>query len=46
MSAKSVRKNTQQDMAKPETTLPPAKENDTTIVAIGASAGGIEALRI
>ena len=44
MSPKSVRNNSQQDMAKAENTLPSASENDTTIVAIGASAGGIEAL--
>ena len=45
MSAKAVRKNTERDVVtKAETTLQVAQDNDTTIVAIGASAGGIEAL--
>ena len=45
MSAKAARKkNNRQDVAKTENTLPVAHENDTTIVAIGAFAGGIEAL--
>src|SRR5277367_2797616 len=45
MSAKAVRKNTERDVAtKAETSLQAAHYDDTTIVAIGASAGGIEAL--
>jgi two-component system CheB/CheR fusion protein len=44
MSAKGVRKGTQQIVAETEIASPIAHENDTTIVAIGASAGGIEAL--
>jgi two-component system, chemotaxis family, CheB/CheR fusion protein len=44
MSAKAVRKNNRPDVAKTESTLPVAHENDTTVVAIGASAEGIEAL--
>src|SRR5271154_616200 len=44
MSAKAVRKNDQQDVTKTESTTPTERANDTTIVAIGASAGGIEAL--
>jgi two-component system, chemotaxis family, CheB/CheR fusion protein len=44
MSAKAVRKDNRQDIAKAESTLPAAHADDTTIVAIGASAGGIEAL--
>jgi two-component system CheB/CheR fusion protein len=44
MNAKAVRKGTPQDVAKPEIAWSVAHENDTTIVAIGASAGGIEAL--
>src|SRR5580658_5342284 len=44
MSAKPARKNNRQDMAKAENILPAAPDNNTTIVAIGASAGGIEAL--
>jgi chemotaxis response regulator CheB len=41
MSAKPARKNNRQDMAKAENILPAAPDNNTTIVAIGASAGGI-----
>src|SRR5208282_232031 len=44
MSDKAVRKDSRQNVATTESILPPAHENDTTIVAIGASAGGIEAL--
>jgi two-component system, chemotaxis family, CheB/CheR fusion protein len=44
MSAKAGRKNTQQNAANRENTLAVALNSDTTIVAIGASAGGIEAL--
>jgi two-component system CheB/CheR fusion protein len=44
MSAKAVRKDSRQDVTKTESTLPAAHADDTTIVAIGASAGGIEAL--
>jgi two-component system CheB/CheR fusion protein len=44
MSAKPVGKNSRQDVADIENVLPAAHDGDTTIVAIGASAGGIEAL--
>jgi two-component system, chemotaxis family, CheB/CheR fusion protein len=44
MSAKAARKGMQQNVVKTEIASPVAHENDTTIVAIGASAGGIEAL--
>jgi len=44
MSAKPVGKNSRQDVANIENVLPAAHDGDTTIVAIGASAGGIEAL--
>ena len=44
MSAKAVRRGSPQDVAKAEIAAPVAHESDTTIVAIGASAGGIEAL--
>jgi two-component system, chemotaxis family, CheB/CheR fusion protein len=44
MSLKPVRKNDREAPAKLESTLPVETQNDTTIVAIGASAGGIEAL--
>jgi two-component system CheB/CheR fusion protein len=44
MSPKLARKNAPQIAAKTESTLPAENQNDTTIVAIGASAGGIEAL--
>jgi two-component system CheB/CheR fusion protein len=44
VSLKPVRKKTQQEPAEMESTLPAETQDDTTIVAIGASAGGIEAL--
>src|SRR5277367_6271737 len=44
MSAKVVREDNRQDVAKTESSLPGAQAEGTTIVAIGASAGGIEAL--
>ena len=44
MSAKPVGKNSREDVANIENVLPAAHDGDTTIVAIGASAGGIEAL--
>jgi len=44
MSPKSARKNDQQNLAKPENDTPAEHLNDITIVAIGASAGGIEAV--
>jgi two-component system, chemotaxis family, CheB/CheR fusion protein len=44
MSAKAARKNLQPEVPKAENTSSIANHNDTTIVAIGASAGGIEAL--
>src|SRR5271167_3374624 len=44
MISKAVRGATQQNVAKAEIPLSGGHENDTTIVAIGASAGGIEAL--
>jgi hypothetical protein len=43
MSAKPVGKNSREDVANIENVLPAAHDDDTTIVAIGASAGGIEA---
>jgi two-component system CheB/CheR fusion protein len=44
MKTKSAGKGNQQMVMKAQNTIPPGEENDTTIVAIGASAGGIEAL--
>jgi two-component system CheB/CheR fusion protein len=44
MVQKSEHKSTPLEVAKAEGILPSEPENDTTIVAIGASAGGIEAL--
>jgi len=44
MSPNLVPRNARQIAAKSESTLPAENQNDTTIVAIGASAGGIEAL--
>ena len=44
MSAKAARKNPQPEVPKAGNTSSVASQNDTTIVAIGASAGGIEAL--
>ena len=44
MTAKAVRTNTQPEVANTEETPLLAHENDAMIVAIGASAGGIEAL--
>jgi two-component system CheB/CheR fusion protein len=44
MDPKPVRKPTPQNVSKAESAIPPQHESDTTIVAIGASAGGIEAL--
>ena len=44
MSAKAARKNPQPEVPKAGNTSSVANQNDTTIVAIGASAGGIEAL--
>jgi two-component system, chemotaxis family, CheB/CheR fusion protein len=44
MSAKAASKNPQPEVPKAGNTSSVADQNDTTIVAIGASAGGIEAL--
>jgi two-component system CheB/CheR fusion protein len=44
MSPKPVRKKNRQEFAKPATPAPTQLQTDTTIVAIGASAGGIEAV--
>src|SRR5580704_6802898 len=44
MGPKRVRKPTRQDVSKAESAISAQHENDTTVVAIGASAGGIEAL--
>ena len=44
MRAKALRKTNGQDAAKTESTSPSAPKNDITVVTIGASAGGIEAL--
>src|SRR5580704_10591421 len=44
MSAKAARKNLQPEVPKEGNTSSIAYHSDTTIVAIGASAGGIEAL--
>ncbi len=44
MSPKSVHEKTRQELAKPDSLMPADHQNDTTIVAIGASAGGIEAV--
>jgi two-component system, chemotaxis family, CheB/CheR fusion protein len=44
MKPKSEAKNKRRNFPKAQVTLPRGQENDTTIVAIGASAGGIEAL--
>ena len=44
MSLKPVRKSDREEPAKIELASPAETQNDTTIVAIGASAGGIEAL--
>ncbi len=45
MSPKPVRKKIPQEFAKPAAPAPTQLQTDTTIVAIGASAGGIEAVR-
>src|SRR5580704_3273593 len=45
MSPKPVRKKIRQEFAKPAAPAPAQLQTDTTIVAIGASAGGIEAVR-
>jgi len=44
MRAKALRKTNGQDAAKTESASPSAPKNDITVVAIGASAGGIEVL--
>jgi len=44
MSSKPEREDTRQDLAKPDSPIPAEQRNDITIVAIGASAGGIEAV--
>jgi|HubBroStandDraft_6_1064221.scaffolds.fasta_scaffold00583_15 two-component system CheB/CheR fusion protein len=44
MSPKPARGSDQQDLAKPDSLMAAEHPNDTTIVAIGASAGGIEAV--
>jgi two-component system CheB/CheR fusion protein len=44
MSPKPGRRNNPEDLAKPDSLMPAEHRNDTTIVAIGASAGGIEAV--
>ena len=44
MSSKPEREDTRQDLAKPDSPMPAEQRNDITIVAIGASAGGIEAV--
>ena len=45
MSPKPVRKKNRQEFVKPAAPAPMQLPTDTTIVAIGASAGGIEAVR-
>src|SRR5579863_4930847 len=45
MSPKPVRKKNREESAKPAAPAPARLQTDTTIVAIGASAGGIEAVR-
>ena len=44
MSPKPEREDTRQDLAKPDSPMPAEQRNDITVVAIGASAGGIEAV--
>ena len=45
MSRKPERKITEDQVTKPDSAMAPEIQTDTTIVAIGASAGGIEAVR-